>query len=252
MMLNKKVESVTAQKCVLPSQALQIPQLTIFTYPTRLASAWKADILRIEIPSNVIQTPEIEIAVGSGTTRSTTFRFESFVKKAYRKVASPVSLSGQYIFDARQDTNSNMAHILKNMLPGLLDAQKTLEIADPLTAILPANASAMAKQVYEILGFSTLCTDRDISGTLISTPLGDKGKYLAYYDRLFKELNFNGYVTKTPERVFISRKGTRSLLNEKEIEAVLQDYGFQKVYYEDISVSEQWSISKNAKVVVGI
>ncbi|MGB3560518.1 MAG: glycosyltransferase family 61 protein, partial [Geitlerinemataceae cyanobacterium] len=95
-------------------------------------------------------------------------------------------------------------------------------------------------------------TDRDISGTLISTPLGDKGKYLAYYDRLFKELNFNGYVTKTPERVFISRKGTRSLLNEKEIEAVLQDYGFQKVYYEDISVSEQWSISKNAKVVVGI
>ncbi len=145
-----------------------------------------------------------------------------------------------------------MAHILKNVMPGLLAAQKMMNIEEPITVLLPANASAMAKTAYEILGFSTLCTDRDIFGKLIYTPLGIKEIYQEYHDLLFRNLAFKGYINETPERVFISRKGTRTLLNEKEIEAVLQDYGFQKVYYEDISVSEQWSISKNAKVVVGI
>jgi capsular polysaccharide biosynthesis protein len=52
--------------------------------------------------------------------------------------------------------------------------------------------------------------------------------------------------------VFISRKGTRSLINENEVERTLKEYGFWKVYFEDIPVSEQWSITKNAKAIVGL
>src|SRR5205823_2872603 len=42
------------------------------------------------------------------------------------------------------------------------------------------------------------------------------------------------------------------LLNEAEAEGVLQKYGFHKVYFEDIPMAEQWSIARNARVVVGL
>ena len=37
-----------------------------------------------------------------------------------------------------------------------------------------------------------------------------------------------------------------------EVEQTLQAYGFQKYYFEDIPISEQWSIARNAKVVVAM
>jgi capsular polysaccharide biosynthesis protein len=32
----------------------------------------------------------------------------------------------------------------------------------------------------------------------------------------------------------------------------LQAYGFKKYYFEDIPISEQWSVGRNAKVIVGM
>jgi capsular polysaccharide biosynthesis protein len=32
----------------------------------------------------------------------------------------------------------------------------------------------------------------------------------------------------------------------------LQAYGFKKYYFEEIPISEQWSVAKNAKVIVGM
>src|SRR5262249_25954966 len=69
---------------------------------------------------------------------------------------------------------------------------------------------------------------------------------------LFGELPIEGYQAHTPERVFLSRKGPRSLLNEAEVAALLERYGFRKVYFEDIPIAEQWSIARNARVVVGL
>jgi capsular polysaccharide biosynthesis protein len=50
----------------------------------------------------------------------------------------------------------------------------------------------------------------------------------------------------------IGRKGTRSITNESEVETLLQEYGFQKVSYEDIPMEQQWLISKQAEAIVGI
>jgi len=72
------------------------------------------------------------------------------------------------------------------------------------------------------------------------------------YSSLFGDLAFEGLNKQTPERVFISRKGTRRLINENEVEQTLQEYGFEKFYFEDIPISEQWSLAKNAKVIVGL
>ena len=54
------------------------------------------------------------------------------------------------------------------------------------------------------------------------------------------------------ERIFVSRKsGSRKILNEIEVNEVLSDYGFQTIYPEELTFSEQVSIFHNAKIVVG-
>ncbi len=55
-----------------------------------------------------------------------------------------------------------------------------------------------------------------------------------------------------PDRVFISRRKTRRITNEAEVLRYLQSNGFTRVFFEDLSVEQQWNAVANAKIVVGI
>ena len=59
---------------------------------------------------------------------------------------------------------------------------------------------------------------------------------------------------KLGERLYISRTKAnyRKVLNEAEIYPVLEKYGFQVIYSEDYSLSEQISICNNAKILMGL
>ncbi len=161
-------------------------------------------------------------------------------------------MGDKYILDARYETDKNIAHIVKNVAPGLLPAQKLPPQIPDITVVLSADCSKMAKTAYKLLGFSILCTDKDVKGKIIDAPTGRYGQYEVWYKELFGKLSFEGYEKDTPKRIFISRKGNRSLINESEIEELLNKYGFKKFYYEDIPISQQWSIGRNAEVIVGL
>lgn len=55
----------------------------------------------------------------------------------------------------------------------------------------------------------------------------------------------------TYERVYISRKGRRRVLNEPEVVKVLKEFNFTILYDEPRSVAEQVTIYRNAKVIIG-
>ncbi len=55
----------------------------------------------------------------------------------------------------------------------------------------------------------------------------------------------------TYERVYISRKGRRRVLNEPEVIEVLKEFDFTILYDEPRSVAEQVTIYRNAKVIIG-
>jgi capsular polysaccharide biosynthesis protein len=160
-----------------------------------------------------------------------------------------MQIDGEYILDSRYETDGNIAHILTGVAPRLLAAQK---ICDQVTLVLRSNATQMAQNIYKLLGASILCTDKDINGKLVLADDQSQGAYEACYNAFFGELTFEGFNPQTAEKVFISRKGTRSLINETEVEQTLQAYGFKKYYFEEIPISEQWSVARNAKVIVGM
>ena len=235
------------------SIVLHNPPITVaaskrFTYPTRLASAWKPDIMEINLPEYQLTSSDTEISIRQESTR-TVPNSSNIYQKIYRKLAAPMQIDGEYILDSRYEIDGNIAHIMTGVAPRLLAAQK---ICDRVTLVLRSNPAHMAKNIYKLLGASILCTDKDINGKLILADDQSQGAYDASYNALFGELTFEGFNPQTPEKVFISRKGTRSLINESEVEQTLQAYGFKKYYFEDIPISEQWSIARNAKVIVGM
>lgn len=243
--MNSKPEKST----VLPNQPIAVAASKMFTYPTRLASAWKPDIMEINLPEYELKRPDIEISIRQESTRTIPNNSSSFYQKMYRKFAPPMQIDGEYILDSRYETDGNIAHIMTAVVPRLLAAKK---LCDRVTVVLRSNATNMGKNVYKLLGASLLCTDKDINGKLVLANDYHPGAYEAFYTNLFGELAFEGLNPDTPEKVFISRKGTRSLINESEVEQILQARGFKKFYFEDIPISEQWSVTKNAKVIVGM
>lgn len=231
------------------SERIPIALSKIFTYPTRLAGAWKASIMEINLPADQINNREIEISIHRGSTNYLGIKSRNIYKRIYKDFAKPIQVDDSYIYDSRYDTDGNIAHILTNVTPALLLAKN---VYPSVRVVLRANASTLAKNAYKLLGIPVLCTDKNVYGKLILAPDGASGTYEGLYSTLFSDLAFEGFNTQTPERVFISRKGKRRLMNEHEVEQTLQEYGFEKFYFEDIPISEQWSIARNAKVVVGL
>jgi capsular polysaccharide biosynthesis protein len=242
--MNSKPQKST----VLHNPLLTVAASKMFTYPTRLTSAWKPDIMEINLPEYQLKRPDIEISIRQESTRTVPNR-SNIYRKIYRKLAPPMQIDGEYILDSRYETDGNIAHILTGVVPRLLAAKK---ICDRVTLVLRSNANNMAKNVYKLLGLSILCTDKDINGKLVLADDHSLGAYEACYNALFGELTFEGFNAPTAEKVFISRKGTRNLINESEVEQTLQAYGFKKYYFEDIPISKQWSVARNAKVIVGM
>ena len=234
---------------LLHSQIITVGLSKMFTYPTRLATAWKPEIMEINLPEYQLKRPDIEISIRQESTRNMPNCSSNIYQKIYRKFAPPMQVDGEYILDSRYEIDGNIAHILAVVVPRLLAAKK---ICDQVTVVLRSNASNLGKNVYKLLGASILCTDKDINGKLVMADDQHPGAYEGCYTTLFQDLAFEGFNQQTPEKVFISRKGTRSLINESEVEQTLQAYGFTKYYFEDIPISEQWSVARNAKLVVGM
>jgi len=243
------MNSEPKKSILLPSQPITIAASKMFTYPTRLGSAWKPDIMEINLPAYEVKKPDIEVKIHQESTRSIANNSGNIYQKIYRKLAAPIQIDGEYILDSRYETDGNIAHILTGVAPRLLAAKK---ICDRVTLILRSNATNMGKNVYKLLGASIICTDKDINGKLILADDHYPCSYEGCYPTLFHDLVFEGFNPQTPDKVFISRKGTRNLINESEVEQTLQAYGFQKYYFEDIPISEQWSIARNAKIVVAM
>ena len=242
------MNSEPEKSIVLHNPPITVAASKMFTYPTRLANAWKPEIMEINLPEYQLKRPDIEISIRQESTR-TVPNSSNIYRKIYRKLAAPMQIDGEYILDSRYETDGNIAHIMTGVVPRLLAAQK---ICDRVTLVLRSNANNMAKNIYKLLGASILCTDKDINGKLVLADDQSQGAYDGCYNALFGELTFEGFNPQTAEKVFISRKGTRSLINETEVEQTLQAYGFKKYYFEDIPISEQWSVARNAKAIVGM
>jgi hypothetical protein len=239
----------------IPSFSIYTPPSRMFTYPSKLIDTYVANVMDIVIPSHTLNTNKFKFKVYKGSTSDSSKPFSFKFKKLdrlERKISPSISLENTYIYDARYAQHWALAHVLVDLISFLLEIKELIP-PNELTVILPRKTDLMGVKILREFGYNNIVsTNKDVKGKILEVIVNDNPSKQPDYciSNVFSQLDFPGYSHETPEKVFIARKGRRKIINETEVEEFLNKYGFKKVYFEDIPLTEQWSIAKNAKVVV--
>ena len=147
--------------------------------------------------------------------------------------------------DLRQNTPGNWAHSNIFHLP--LAAMARQWIGDTPNVLLPFKTPKYIRRLYEHFGFPVICTDREVRGDIIALKLSANDVLRPARRDLAKllisDLQQRHALTQQPvalsQKIFVSRRKTRRIENEAEIESYLRPLGFVKIYPEELSVAEQ-------------
>jgi hypothetical protein len=237
------------------------PSSLCFTYPTRVADAWEPYGEKVVEDESVIPETRFFVKMFKGSTRELSLR--NWIRKydlprRLQSLREPLSMDG-VLYDGRYASDlENVTHFLCGTLTQVLHARRILRIENhgvgALRVVLPAKAPKFACEMLDLLNIPYILTDRKLRGTVLSvgkTGLAS-GKDIQHYPipSLFDDKSLDS--DDTPERVFISRKISRRITNESEVEELLAKERFVKYYFEDLSVREQWGIMRNAEEIVAI
>ncbi|TVQ48136.1 MAG: glycosyltransferase family 61 protein [Gloeocapsa sp. DLM2.Bin57] len=262
------MQQINKTSNIIPEEILQVPGSKTFSYSTYLADAFEAGILDIYRPQYQVPQAEINYEITEGTTESLNhiqikdsqkwLNRKALLSKITKQIKPALKITDNRVFfDARYVFTDNVAHMIINVMPIAVHiARRT---CPNINVILPENPKKFTLKVCELMGIPTLVTNQEVEGKLITfknfqnSVVPDKfyRSTLELYDEVLAE-KIDQLEYPTYKRVFIGRKGTRNITNEPEVEALLKEYGFTKVYYEDIPMEQQWLISKQAEVIVGI
>jgi hypothetical protein len=226
----------------------------MFAHPTRLADLYTPEVERIYLPER--HYPEVTLEITAKTGNTGERHFKSLKAKAYqglRRTLNQVShldRSGQFVFDARFDTDKNIAHVIDHIAFPVLFAKRALteKLGQPITihVILGKKAVSLATRVYETLGIPIICTDDIVHGNIVT--VSSHEIYSAIPD--LTNIDLGEPSEPTPERIFVPRRGDRSIINNSEIANFLEQRGFVTCYFEKYTPRQQWTMMRHAKEIV--
>lgn len=184
------------------------------------------------------------------------------IKNLFLKNAStPLNLEKVFI-DLRQHYPSNLAHAITIHLPIALCAKEYLhsENKNEIILIFPATLPKHIRSLFETIGFEIVCTDTAIKGTQCIYDLESLICIRGALPEIIKSTLFQSDLRNKliqahqglPTNIFISRRDTRKLINEPEVEAFLVKKGYEKIYMEDYSLLQQLAIVSLAEKIVAI
>jgi hypothetical protein len=241
---------------------VSIPASMVFAHSTRMADFDTPDIERIVQPSSQLprHTVDLRVATGVTTTRAETRsaprapygRLKHEVKRVLHRREPEIDLGNGFALDMRFAYLGNFAHLVHDVLGPLRFIEKTLKEDSsvpfaPVHVIIPKK-EPLAARFLEAAGVPTIQTDGIVRGNLVTIT---ERFNLALLPHLARQ-PFAAPAGPTRDRLFVSRRGARVVLNEDAVTRFLADQGFERVYMEDFSIAEQWSMLAHAKEVVGI
>ena len=173
---------------------------------------------------------------------------------------NPLSVDTGYFIDFRKNSPGNWSHMLNDYLPMLFYIlDKSNILLDEITVILPKKIPIYILNLFEFIGIRFINTDRCVYGTSIDFSIDpwwavrnlqhEWVQTISCKKNLTNKINLkSGF----PSKIFVTRKGSRCLINQQEVEDFLRQRGYTAIYIEDYSVQDQLSIFSVATNVVAI
>jgi hypothetical protein len=166
----------------------------------------------------------------------------------------------RYYIDLRPFGLGNWSHCLNAALPFAVfirDHLSRLGQSAPIVILNQGGISSKVRGLFEVLGLQVLCTNTAVKAPLItlscSTSHFIHQKSREFVAPISPDIsNFVGSTEGVSEKVFLNRKSSRSLKNNKEIIGLLTKHGYQEVFMEDHTIEAQFAILLGARNIVAI
>ena len=241
-----------------------IPDAMMFGYPTRLVDSWTPSPERIMLPGLSIAERQVNFGIGKGVAYRSfgggQLSDHSLKAKIRERLARwiPLHRAGEesIVFDSRPLYEGNLAHLCYSIIPHILVCRTQIRertgLDLPVTVVFRKNAHPLARKFMDYLQIPAIYTDAQVQGTLVEFGRNSTYSSMVMYDQRLFDFPIKDYQSSTPEKIFISRRGVRNLINDEEVSDYLQSRGFERFLFEDLSLSMQVSLMRNAREVVAI
>jgi hypothetical protein len=237
--------------------AVHVPPSEIVCHPSRISNTYEPCAERVIQPGCFVPEQRLATLIELRTSAAPVTPGGSRIRAAAKRLLArssakgPIDLGERLIYDARFVFNGNMTHLVQHHLAtlGYLRHCKGIEQGN-LTVILESGPRKMALEVMQRAGYEVIATDQPVSGNVVRLDAG-----VEEFFHLLPYVRYLGLARKSadmPKKIFISRRGTRRLINESEVKGLLSSHGFETVYFEDLAIAEQWALMRNATDVVAI
>jgi capsular polysaccharide biosynthesis protein len=245
-------KDVAVKKCTVPSNLMITPR------------SFQAD--RIIAKSDIVITPETNfteksIAVKLCDTDSAckTNHYKNSMFARFNKEQTVV-MENVILFDCRFNSPNNWAQFqLYHLISFYFCIDSMLLKPSDVKLVLPKNINKNVLELLDLLGQEYLITNATIQAKFLTF---DKSKILDLVPirrQLIEKYALNSLMKADEkpnflinEKIFISRRKTRALINEQEVSECLKNLGYKTIYAEDYSAREQHLIIRNAKSIVAI
>ena len=172
------------------------------------------------------------------------------------------NVNDELILDLRIYSPSNWAHAFTNHLPLALCVRRSImaKAKENIIIVLPENISNSIKLLFESVNFKVLLSNNAVVGRLIVFDMKPWRSIRCLRHKIVQnELAETKLYTQvralksmSTDKLFVSRKDSRRLVNENEVSAFLKSKGYMTVYLEDYTLFEQLSLLSYAKKIVAI
>jgi len=192
----------------------------------------------------------------------------SLASRVKKKIKPSVELdlnaslgSGGAVVDLRLRSPNNWAHAFTNHFPVALLARQFLEEQGytDTYVLLPELISGKIVELFTLSGFFVENTDQPVRGRVCQFSVdpwisirGERVDIVSKYavNHALSELMHQDSCVS--DKVYLARKDSRKIINESEIDHVIDQAGFSKIYMEDLTLEEQLSTLTFASEIVAV
>jgi len=244
--------------------SMSIARNWMFAPSTYLVDSFTPFVEEIYLPVVATESGSIRFTFHTNSVANPPLKNSfSKIKALYNQKGNKPILADESVYlDLRTHSPGNLSHSIMIHLPIALSARAyLLSIGEPsLVLIFPTTLPAHVHKLFSEIGFELLMTDDKVIGKVcewevssvvsIRSILPDLMKSFLAGSNFSKELLRRSEVL--PKKIFISRKDTRRLTNEAEVEELLKHDGYQKIYMEDYDILDQLAMVSLSDNIVAI
>lgn len=250
-----------SQKQILNFSEYKINRDWLYAPSTYLVDSFEPFVEEIYLPK--VSTKPGKLTLIFAEDGKSSYSENSFIlKKIIRSFKTKKRKMSAPFIDLRSHSPANFAHAIMIHLTLAICAtefSKSINLSSPVL-VFPKDLPSYIKILFNLLGFETILTNDELYGPRIKFELEStnflRGRVHEIIKSYVSTTDFHQLLLKShenlPKKIFISRKDTRKLVNESDVEELLKKNGYKKIYLEDYPVLEQIALVSLADSIVAI